>query len=181
MLCVRDRKKAKTYEKAEDPLYALENGIPIDTNYYLENQLRKPLTRIFEPILGEGKVESLFKGDHTRKVKKVSSKKAGGLMAFTVKQQKCLGCRCVLRKKDKGKAVCSSCEPRQNVIYLSRVGMVRKKEAEYHMLWTQCQVCQGSNTQRVIFSNTDCPIFYRRTKTKIDLESAIEELAQFKL
>jgi DNA polymerase delta subunit 1 len=30
----------------------LENSIPIDTTYYLEHQLAKPLARIFEPILG---------------------------------------------------------------------------------------------------------------------------------
>ena len=32
--------------------------MPIDTEYYLENQLSKPLLRIFEPILGERKAES---------------------------------------------------------------------------------------------------------------------------
>ena len=44
---------AAAYEKSEDPLYVLENNLPIDTKYYLENQLSKPLMRIFEPILGE--------------------------------------------------------------------------------------------------------------------------------
>jgi DNA polymerase delta subunit 1 len=44
---------AAAYEKSEDPLYVLDNNIPIDTKYYLENQLSKPLMRIFEPILGE--------------------------------------------------------------------------------------------------------------------------------
>ena len=48
------------YEKSEDPLYVLENNIPIDTKYYLDNQLSKPLMRIFEPILGE-KASSLRK------------------------------------------------------------------------------------------------------------------------
>lgn len=51
---------AAAYEKSEDPLYVLENNIPIDTKYYLENQLSKPLMRIFEPILGE-KANSLCK------------------------------------------------------------------------------------------------------------------------
>jgi DNA polymerase delta subunit 1 len=51
---------AAAYEKSEDPLYVLENNIPIDTKYYLENQLSKPLMRIFEPILGE-KASSLRK------------------------------------------------------------------------------------------------------------------------
>lgn len=31
----------------------LENNVPIDAKYYLENQLSKPLIRIFQPILGD--------------------------------------------------------------------------------------------------------------------------------
>jgi DNA polymerase delta subunit 1 len=50
---------AKNYEKSEDPIYVLENSVPIDTKYYLDNQLAKPLTRIFEPILGERKAQLL--------------------------------------------------------------------------------------------------------------------------
>ncbi|KAK2510612.1 hypothetical protein Q9233_017577, partial [Columba guinea] len=42
----------------QDPIYALEHNLPIDTRYYLEQQLAKPLLRIFEPILGEGRAES---------------------------------------------------------------------------------------------------------------------------
>ena len=44
----------------QDPIYVLENNIPIDTEYYLENQLSKPLLRIFEPVLGEKKAESVL-------------------------------------------------------------------------------------------------------------------------
>ena len=43
---------------SQDPIYVLENNIPIDTKYYLENQLKNPLLRIFEPVLGEQKVLS---------------------------------------------------------------------------------------------------------------------------
>lgn len=50
---IKGIKGAAAYEKSEDPLYVLENNMPIDTKYYLENQLSKPLLRIFEPILGE--------------------------------------------------------------------------------------------------------------------------------
>ena len=44
----------------QDPIYVLENSIPIDTKYYLENQLSNPLMRIFEPILGENKASSIL-------------------------------------------------------------------------------------------------------------------------
>jgi len=56
---VRGTKDAAAYEKSEDPIFVLENNLPIDTKYYLENQLSKPLMRIFEPILGD-KASSLL-------------------------------------------------------------------------------------------------------------------------
>ncbi|KAK4058069.1 DNA-directed DNA polymerase delta [Microbotryomycetes sp. JL221] len=57
---IKGTKDARAYEKSEDPLYVLENNVPIDTKYYLDQQLSKPLMRIFEPILGE-KASSLYK------------------------------------------------------------------------------------------------------------------------
>ena len=44
-------KGAKAYEKAEDPVYALRHGLPIDAQHYLDHHLAQPLTRIFEPIM----------------------------------------------------------------------------------------------------------------------------------
>lgn len=34
----------QAYEKSEDPIFVLENNIPIDPQYYLENQLSKVLS-----------------------------------------------------------------------------------------------------------------------------------------
>lgn len=58
---VKGASGAKNYEKSEDPLYVLEHSVPIDTKYYLDNQLANPLGRIFEPILGKTKSQSLRK------------------------------------------------------------------------------------------------------------------------
>lgn len=44
-------KGAKTYEKSEDPLWVLENNIPLDYQYYIDQQLKNPLIRIFEPLM----------------------------------------------------------------------------------------------------------------------------------
>lgn len=43
----------------------VENNIGIDTQYYLDNQLSKPLLRIFEPILGERKAESVLLSEYS--------------------------------------------------------------------------------------------------------------------
>ncbi|KAF7794322.1 hypothetical protein EIP86_005456 [Pleurotus ostreatoroseus] len=93
---IKGVKGAAAYEKSEDPIYVLENNIPIDTKYYLENQLSNPLMRIFEPILGE-KASSLLSGDHTRTIQ-IATPTVGGLMKFAVKTVTCLGCKTPLKK-----------------------------------------------------------------------------------
>ncbi len=55
---IASTKGAAAYMKSEDPIHVLEHNVPIDTSYYLENQLAKPLLRIFEPILGDSKAKS---------------------------------------------------------------------------------------------------------------------------
>ena len=109
---------AAAYEKSEDPIYVLENNIPIDTKYYLENQLAKPLMRIFEPIMGEKasslrrfitlyKLSSLtsfsVSGDHTRTIQ-IATPSVGGLMKFAVKTITCLGCKTQLRPNNSVKS-----------------------------------------------------------------------------
>ena len=86
-------KGTPAYAKAEDPIYVLENNVPIDAQYYLTNMLSKPLLRIFEPILGETKAEStLLRGEHTL-TKTVVTSKVGALTAFTKKKETCIGCK----------------------------------------------------------------------------------------
>lgn len=61
-----DHNACSLHALLQDPIYVLENSIPIDTQYYLEQQLSKPLLRIFEPILGESKAESVLLSKHAR-------------------------------------------------------------------------------------------------------------------
>ncbi|KAJ3039452.1 DNA-directed DNA polymerase delta [Rhizophlyctis rosea] len=166
---------AAAYEKAEDPIFVLENNIPIDTKYYLENQLSKPLMRIFEPILGN-KANSLLAGDHTRTIS-VAAPTIGGLMKFAVKTATCLGCKTPLKKNES--AVCQHCKPRTADMYQRQLEMVTDKEVGYARLWTQCQRCQGSLHQDVICTSQDCPIFYMRKKAQKDCKDSVDTLERF--
>ncbi|CAI6100323.1 hypothetical protein V2G26_008336 [Clonostachys chloroleuca] len=176
---IRGAAGAKNFEKSEDPIYVLENNVPIDTKYYLDNQLAKPLTRIFEPILGETKARSLLTGDHTRTIS-VAAPSVGGLMKFAKKTQTCMGCKKPLTgKEESGGAVCSNCSPRVGELYKKTLDRVSDLEVRFGRLWTQCQRCQGSMHCEVICSSKDCPIFYMRMKAKKDLEDAGKELSRF--
>ncbi|KAF0331594.1 DNA polymerase delta catalytic subunit [Colletotrichum sp. SAR11_59] len=170
---------SKNYENSEDPIYVLENNVPIDTKYYLDNQLAKPLGRIFEPILGETKANSLLTGAHTRTIA-VSAPTVGGLMKFAKKTQTCMGCKRPLKgKEESAGAVCSDCAPRVGELYKKTLDRTSDLEVRFGRLWTQCQRCQGSMHCEVICSSKDCPIFYMRMKAKKDLEDAGKELKRF--
>jgi DNA polymerase delta subunit 1 len=41
----------RMYENAEDPAWVLEKNLPIDTYYYFENQFKKPVQDLLEPLI----------------------------------------------------------------------------------------------------------------------------------
>ncbi|KAK1770288.1 putative dna polymerase [Phialemonium atrogriseum] len=170
---------SKNFERSEDPIYVLEHNVPIDTRYYLDNQLAKPLGRIFEPILGETKAKSLLTGAHTRAIS-VAAPTVGGLMKFAKKTQTCMGCKKPLTGKEESQgAVCADDAPRVGELYKKTLDKVSDLEVRFGRLWTQCQRCQGSMHCDVICSSKDCPIFYMRMKAKKDLEDGNKELKRF--
>ncbi|KAI1126385.1 DNA polymerase delta catalytic subunit [Nemania abortiva] len=170
---------SKNFENSEDPIYVLEHNVPIDTRYYLDNQLSKPLGRIFEPILGETKAKTLLTGAHTRAIS-VAAPTVGGLMKFAKKTMTCMGCKKPLvGKQESAGAVCSDCAPRVGELYKKTLDKVSDLEVRFGRLWTQCQRCQGSMHGEVICSSKDCPIFYMRMKAKKDVEDAGKELKRF--
>ena len=79
---VKAAKGVKAYEKSEDPIFALENNLPIDCQHYLEHYLAKPLLRLFDPIMKNAERE-LLQGDHTRSISQPTPTAAGGgIMRF---------------------------------------------------------------------------------------------------
>ena len=179
---IQAAKGAPAYEKSEDPVWVLDNNLPIDSEYYLTNQLSKPLTRIFEPIIPNP--QTLLSGDHTRTVRKPTPiAKSGGIMMFAVKTEKCMGCKTVITDNNKGSRdgapLCRTCQDKEGEIYMQKLSAINEHQQVFSHLWTECQRCQGSFHQDVICSNRDCPIFYKRKKVQIDLQAAQDALDKF--
>ncbi|KAL3844768.1 hypothetical protein ACJIZ3_002171 [Penstemon smallii] len=169
---IKAAKGAKAYEKSEDPIFVLENNIPIDPHYYLENQISKPLLRIFEPILKNASRE-LLQGSHTRSIS-ISTPSNSGIMKFAKKQATCIGCKALISNSDH--TLCSHCKGREAELYCKSVANVADLEQLFGRLWTQCQECQGSLHQDVLCTSRDCPIFYRRKKAQKDMAEARVQL-----
>lgn len=175
---IKASKGARAYEKAEDPIYALKNNLPIDSQHYLDHHLAQPLMRLFEPILKNPK--ELLCGEHTRTITVTTpSAASGGIMRFAKKTLTCLGCRAPLSKGDS--TVCKHCERKEGEIYAKTLLSVNALDAQFSSLWTQCQRCQGSLHQDVLCASRDCPIFYRRMKVQKELGEAQTTLERFSI
>ena len=178
-------------ERAEDPLYALIHGLPIDTSYYIENQLKQPITRLFEPIMGKIKVESLFEGKHTLKKRQTSmtsifsenqlktKKQKGSLLGFVKVVQKCICGRGGVKEGEL--PLCSYCKTKVEEVFQQKMNTLRYLEEEHTKLWTMCQRCQSSLLTPNICTAADCPIFYHRKKTQMELEDCYKTLKKFDL
>ncbi|CAE7508903.1 POLD1 [Symbiodinium sp. CCMP2456] len=185
--------KAKVYEKAEDPLYALENDLPIDADYYLENQLKQPLLRVFELVCGDvHKAESLlFGGLSSQKV--VVSTSKGGMGKFVKPRPKCLSC-----SADIDGAVCTLCKEKLPEIKAQALGRARALAEELSQLRAQCaRDCavpsgafpqlpddepvsdQGQASERCL--NEGCPVIFNRARVAKQLGSAREALQRLDL
>lgn len=173
---VSGAKGTPAYEKAEDPIYVLENSLPIDYEYYLSNQLSKPLIRIFEPILGEKAESQLLKGDHTRS-RIISHSKVGAMAKFITKKASCVGCKVPVPSASE--PLCKHCKARESEIYIKQSAVLGDMEKKFSELWTQCQRCQGSIHEEVICTSRDCPIFYMRRKVQLELVEQEKVLQRF--
>ncbi|CAD7936261.1 unnamed protein product [Amoebophrya sp. A120] len=194
---VKSMKKTANYEKSEDPMYVLENGLAIDAHWYIDHQLANPLLRIFDPIMPNAS-QKLFTGDHTRKIVQSAVQNTNqfgfGDGAKVTIAKKCLGCKTTLKpstvamvtqkegSEQQDLALCKYCmKDKGPEIYFEKLTEVREKQIEFQRLWTECQRCQDSLHQEVICANSDCPIFYKRAKAKIDLQKVECQLKSLNL
>lgn len=175
---VTGAKGAKTFEKGEDPIYVLENNVAIDSKWYLSNQLAKPLERIFAPII-DNVQKSLLEGEHTRKIYiPTPSARKGSLMMFAVKKASCLGCKASIDGKNG--YLCRHCLPKQDVIYLEKLGELKEAELRYAKLWANAQVVHGSIHSDIMCTGDGCACqFYKRKKAQTDMKRCQECVDKF--
>jgi DNA polymerase delta subunit 1 len=176
---VRREKNAPAYQKAEDPIYVMKHKLPIDTEYYVEHQLRGPLERIFKAIMPNP--GDLFRGDHMRRIH-ISSVpgSASGLGAFVTISETCIGCRVALH--DGQKTLCDHCRSSdQNVLrlYTNTLLVHKRNEQLFAEYGTTCQYCQHTVIQKNNCSNNACPIFYARYRAILDVTESQRQLDRF--
>jgi len=189
---------ATACDRAEDPLHALEAGVPLDAEYYVEHQLKQPLLRVFEPVLGSSRasVEQLLFGASTGNTpgkpllpRRASASGRGGgtLAAFVRARARCMapGCRALL-EDEVPRALCPRCDAdpgRMQEAILAQLSTLRPLEAESARLLAACLRCEGSLCKglHVACTNTDCPIFFRRRQASQELQATRDAMKKLSL
>ena len=172
-LIIKGEKNSKNYENSENPLFALENDIEIDVDYYLEKQIKKPILRIFNPIIKNAE-QILFEGEHMKKKISIVNRKSY-FSNFLIEKKICFNCKSTINKG----VVCKNCKDKLKQIYIENKIEYNNYQKLYCDLWTQCQRCQGSIMQDIICQNNDCPIFYKRIQIKKNLIRYKEKMDRF--
>lgn len=170
VLIDRGNKKAKRYECAEDPMYALEHHLPINTQYYMDKQILKPIIRIFKPIYPNA-ASRLTHGEHTRRIARhIRLDATKGLGRFVTTHTPCMGCGISIDAarvtSSNAVPICSNCEPRRLDLFANAQRDYNAASQTYSRIWTNCQQCQGSLHQEVICSAQDCIVFYKRISAR---------------
>ena len=188
----KSNKNVKLYKRGEDPLYLVENDIPIDDEYYKKNQLEGPLTRLFSHILKPDQILEMFDGPHSRvKITQTegasnfssssSSSTSGqtppkkapqGIFAFGKSVSPCVYCKKPLKSGQRG--LCDSCIPHKNVI-MKDSQVVKELEAMKivkKQVYDRCYDCKGIKEKQGIIqcSNDACDNWLRRPYVTIELK-----------
>ena len=131
-------------------------------------------------------VNTLFEGEHTRQRKFHANKQNGcsfGILKFAVRNKTCVGCRCLLDRKDQ-KGLCKRCEPKREDILREKKAEFDEMDMESKRMHDICEKCQGGTKYEDIEClNIDCvdQFFKRRevdeerSKRKVQIDDLQQE------
>lgn len=160
------------YQRSEDPVYAMEHNLSLDTVYYIENQLKKPITRIFKQLMDN--TDTLFVGNHMRHVVQTTSTE--GIARFFTVKARCSNCKFPVEHT--GRTLCNGCNANTNTRKRSRNQLDSDIEDLTKLLRTcenTCQTCQENSGLEIICRNRDCPTFYTREQTRTQLNRRLAQ------
>lgn len=166
--------KQPLHARTEDPVYALEHGVPIDVVYYLEHQLRKPIIRLLEHVIPD--ISSVLeKPMHMPRAVGKSESPKRGISSFFKKKEACAICL-------RGPApLCKECEPKYAQVFREALSDLRILQYKYHHLMSECQRMQHSTHTPILCCNRDCSTFYIRKELIREITSVQKKYEKLRM
>lgn len=167
--------------KAEDPTVVIEKRLPLDIGYYVENQLTKPIMRLFQFLTKEP--SALLRGQHATArcadIKRCNMKDLPVLRGLRL-QHACLVCRQPSVDDDYVCGKCRTSRPDQVDSLVreaeAKLNAYRAKDVE---TWDVCRGCMQETDMTILRSCAakDCPNLYARNLSGIEVKDAEKELS----
>jgi DNA polymerase delta subunit 1 len=163
------RKGQRVHELTEDPLHMIEHDLQYGPAYYVEKQLRRPVTRVLGPVIGKDAVQALFCGDHARSVSRraETDRDAGGAIErFCEVTERCRCCKEALFGAPVSAVVCAACRgtPEHGALAAACARELADVEEAHAGVMRTCAECRaptgGSAEDRC--STRECPVLYQR-------------------
>jgi len=89
-----------------------------------------------------------------------------------------MGCKAKMKPQQGN--LCTHCVPREAVIYLEKLAILREAERRYANLWAAAQRIHGTVHSAIMCTGDGCSCqFYRRKKVQADVRLAQEALDKF--
>ena len=83
-------KNMKLYQRSEDPVMVMDKDMPLDLEYYIENQLQGPIDRIFEAVFPNYDSRAVFQGTSTTQIThNQQASKVSGLGKYVTTTYRC--------------------------------------------------------------------------------------------
>lgn len=168
---------AKGYEKAEDPVYAVNQKLLLNYQYYLEHTIINPLRRILELLMPVKEIEPLFKPN---KSLKTPISKASGVMGAFLASAKKISSRCEIcgEQCTDGK-LCLKHKDQRDVLREAKLDKLKRLQSLRSERHATCHTCQRSEQRAILCVNMDCDVYFSRTRLDDDTKLAEEELTNF--
>lgn len=174
----------KNSTKSEDPYYAITNDLALDTLYYLEKHLEKPLVRMFKPLYGGDEDvarRKLFVGPHMlKKVVNTKPSPNGGLGKWIQVLHKCHLCKSSMKSATIVCEKCKNTDAARELQLETNVQFRQAQQARYNS-WIKCMACANfkgleadANDSTIPCSARDCDNFYKRFSTSKKLSTCQE-------
>lgn len=166
--------KGPLHERSEDPVYALHNNLPIDTLYYLKNQITKPLERLLSSVIKD--IDALLTPPPGcvgyNGLEGVKREMPKGIGSFFKKKKVCGIC------KSGEYPVCRTCDRAYPEIIMGAYKHLYELQYRYHHVMSECQDMQDSRSTPIVCSNRDCPVYYIRMELVKEIEEAQKKYNQ---
>ena len=200
--------KAPLYDCAENPIYAIQHGLQLDTGYYIDNQVLEPLIRLFEPIFksekevrnkllketysGQAGVKILSKANNAPKNSMFAMLQKGQAAAkkVDVVTKRPMTSKDFFASKQTDSFISLSDETIMKGIkngltsdlYKMRLNTIAElmfAQSEFWRTKVQCSTCLCSfKKDNMGCANSDCNIFYKRLTTEHAADTPLEKLAE---